>query len=250
MTVETDRQPRHRQGRGVRARTPVQDRPAGLGRRQPQREDLLPDGARQRRVRRLRAPPRARRLPHPLPHRRAGGPVDHTEHRARLPHPANGRQGARRSPCISTATSSTPRTRSTTSPPTRRNDGEFEPSGMLVWNLVWDDVERFHKAVLADPPRMPGDKTLLKGAGEDQGAGGAADQQAGLRRRGTQSEPDGTPARLPGPPVRRRVATAGPVRGGRSGRRRHRGDPPVQRPMRSPTSLRDGGRRCPTGARA
>ena len=36
-------------------------------------------------------------------------------------------------------------------------------SGMLVWNMVWDDVEEFHKAVLADPPRKPGPRALLKG---------------------------------------------------------------------------------------
>ncbi len=33
----------------------------------------------------------------------------------------------------------------------------------LVWNLVWDDVEAFHKASIDDPPRQPPPKTLLKG---------------------------------------------------------------------------------------
>ncbi len=35
--------------------------------------------------------------------------------------------------------------------------------GHLVWNLVWRDVEEFHKAVLNDPPRNPAPLGLMKG---------------------------------------------------------------------------------------
>lgn len=34
-------------------------------------------------------------------------------------------------------------------------------SGRLVWNLSWDDVERFHSAVTADPPQTPPHRSLL-----------------------------------------------------------------------------------------
>ncbi len=34
---------------------------------------------------------------------------------------------------------------------------------MLVWNLMWDDVEAFHKAATSDPQRPPQLRTLLKG---------------------------------------------------------------------------------------
>ncbi|MCD9625295.1 DEAD/DEAH box helicase [Rhabdothermincola salaria] len=52
-------------------------------------------------------------------------------------------------------------------------------SGRLVWNLSWDDVERFHTAVTADPPQIPPHRTLL---GTD--AKGKA-QQVHLARHGT-----------------------------------------------------------------
>lgn len=35
--------------------------------------------------------------------------------------------------------------------------------GNLVWNLVWRDVEEFHRAVLNDPPRNPQPLNLLRG---------------------------------------------------------------------------------------
>ncbi|MEZ5264708.1 MAG: hypothetical protein R2755_23655 [Acidimicrobiales bacterium] len=37
-------------------------------------------------------------------------------------------------------------------------------SGRLVWNLTWEDVEAFHKAVSADIPRRPPPRPLLHGA--------------------------------------------------------------------------------------
>ncbi|MBS1837096.1 MAG: DUF1998 domain-containing protein, partial [Actinobacteria bacterium] len=33
--------------------------------------------------------------------------------------------------------------------------------GALVWNLTWDDVDNFHRAVTADPPKAPPDRLLL-----------------------------------------------------------------------------------------
>jgi hypothetical protein len=34
-------------------------------------------------------------------------------------------------------------------------------TGRLVWNLSWDDVEQFHQAVVADPPKPPPGRTML-----------------------------------------------------------------------------------------
>lgn len=34
-------------------------------------------------------------------------------------------------------------------------------TGDLVWNLTWQDVEQFHQAVVAQPPRLPPDRALL-----------------------------------------------------------------------------------------
>ena len=34
-------------------------------------------------------------------------------------------------------------------------------SGRLVWNLSWNDVERFHTAVTADPPQVPPHRSML-----------------------------------------------------------------------------------------
>ena len=51
-------------------------------------------------------------------------------------------------------------------------------SGRLVWNLSWDDVERFHSAVTADPPQTPPHRSML---GTD--AKGTA-QQVQLARHG------------------------------------------------------------------
>jgi hypothetical protein len=42
----------------------------------------------------------------------------------------------------------------------RKRDG-VRASGRLVWNLTWKDVELFHAAVTADPPRTPPDRALL-----------------------------------------------------------------------------------------
>ena len=36
-------------------------------------------------------------------------------------------------------------------------------SGRIVWNLVWEDVDAFHKAAQADPPRPAPHRALLKG---------------------------------------------------------------------------------------
>lgn len=35
--------------------------------------------------------------------------------------------------------------------------------GHLVWNLVWRDVDEFHKAILNDPPRHPAPMNLVRG---------------------------------------------------------------------------------------
>ena len=39
-------------------------------------------------------------------------------------------------------------------------------SGCWVWNLTWDDVDHFHKAVTAEPRRTPQQRPLLSGAGK------------------------------------------------------------------------------------
>ncbi len=42
-----------------------------------------------------------------------------------------------------------------------RKRGEVRAGGDLVWNLTWQDVEQFHRAVIADPPSRPPDRSLL-----------------------------------------------------------------------------------------